>query len=277
METVEQSWLQTSLRVYLEASTLLIHFDMQTELKSSKVIKQTLSKEDKLSQMLMLPRQKSNVTRYITNKLAGKTDDSEYDKQYIEGNKNSGKKIIAPPPMYRGISTKNPKINNLIDYQKQRYADGDEEYFEDDEAEYMEEPHQHNFSLTGAVKPASKNFDYEIATEEDLFRLWKDHENLIDLILEEEEEVTSSHKEGIDQEVDNVKEEMKLLYEVQKPNSDIKQYVETLHSILDNKIKMLIDLKMKVEQFGDHLLQEERLSEEFKLKQEDARNQLIDR
>lgn len=99
---------------------------------------------------------------------------------------------------------------------------------------------------------------------------------MIDLILEEEEEVTSSHKEGIDQEVDNIKEEMKLLYEVQKPNSDIKQYVETLHSILDNKIKTLMELKMKVEQFGDHLLQEERLSEEFKLKQEDARNQLID-
>lgn len=134
-------------------------------------MKQSLSKEDKLSQMLMLPRQKSNVTRYITNKLAGKADDSEYERQYMGASLNSGKKNPPPLPMYRGISTKNPKINNLIDYQKQRYADGDEEYFEDDDAEYMEEPHQHNFSLTGAVKPASKNFDYEIATEEDLFRL----------------------------------------------------------------------------------------------------------
>lgn len=59
---------------------------------------------------------------------------------------------------------------------------------------------------------------------------------------------------------------MKILYEVQKPNSDIKQYVQTLHSVLDHKIKMMIQLKEKVESFGDHLLEEERLSEEFKSK-----------
>eukprot|EP00345_Euplotes_harpa_P011725 CAMPEP_0168338578 /NCGR_PEP_ID=MMETSP0213-20121227/12930_1 /TAXON_ID=151035 /ORGANISM="Euplotes harpa, Strain FSP1.4" /LENGTH=168 /DNA_ID=CAMNT_0008344407 /DNA_START=1283 /DNA_END=1785 /DNA_ORIENTATION=+ len=168
-------------------------------------------------------------------------------------------------------------MHNLIDGQKQKYLDfEEEEYFddEDDEAEFLE-PRQHNFNINGAVKPVAKNFDYEINTEEDLYTLCKNHENLIDLILEEEEEVTSMHKEGIDQEVETVKEEMKLLYEVQKPNSDIKQYVETLHSILEHKIKMLVDLKSKVEQFGDHLLQEERLSEEFKLKQEDARNNML--
>jgi len=193
------------------------------------------------------------------------------NKQY-SGTKNGGL------PISRGFSTKNPKMHNLIDGQKQKYLDfEEEEYFddEDDEAEFLE-PRQHNFNINGAVKPVAKNFDYEINTEEDLYTLCKNHENLIDLILEEEEEVTSMHKEGIDQEVETVKEEMKLLYEVQKPNSDIKQYVETLHSILEHKIKMLVDLKSKVEQFGDHLLQEERLSEEFKLKQEDARNNMLD-
>ena len=78
--------------------------------------------------------------------------------------------------------------------------------------------------------------------------------------------MTNSHKHQIDNEVETLKEEMKILYEVQKPNSDIKQYVQTLHSVLDHKIKMMIQLKEKVESFGDHLLEEERLSEEFKSK-----------
>lgn len=156
---------------------------------------------------------------------------------------------------------------------KSRFAIQENDSFDEEEAEFMRETRHHNFHPNGVVKPASKEYDYDINTEEDLIRLCKDHENLIDLILEEEEEVTNSHKEGIDYEVETVKEEMKLLYEVQKPNSDIKQYVETLHSILDQKIRMMTELKMKVEQFGEHLLQEERLSEEFKHKQqEDDRN-----
>lgn len=87
--------------------------------------------------------------------------------------------------------------------------------------------------------------------------------------MEEEEEVTTSHKEVIDSEVDMVKEEMRLLYEVQKPNSDIKQYVENLHGVLEHKIRLMTELMRKVETFGQHLLQEERLSEEFKKKQEE--------
>jgi len=144
----------------------------------------------------------------------------------------------------------------------------DEEYY-DEEVDYEREARRHNFHPSGAVKPASYEQEFEAKSEEDLMKLCKDHENLIDLILEEEEEVTNSHKEQIDSEVETVKDEMKLLYEVQKPNSDIKQYVETLHSILDQKIKMMTQLRNKVEQFGEHLLQEELLSEEFKRKQDD--------
>lgn len=179
----------------------------------------------------------------------------------------SGSKKGAQIPFYRGQSTKNPKAGGLNDYAMQGKYSDPEDFFDDDEAEYMREPRQHNFYPSGAVKPAFQDYEFEANTEEDLMKLCKDHENLIDLILEEEEEVTNSHKEVIDSEVETVKDEMKLLYEVQKPNSDIKQYVETLHSMLEHKIKMMTELKHKVMQFGEHLMQEERLSEEFKRKQ----------
>lgn len=179
----------------------------------------------------------------------------------------SGNKKGAQIPFYRGQSTKNTKEGGLADYAMQGKYSDTEDYFDEEEAEYMREPRQHNFYPSGAVKPAFQDYEYEANTEEDLMKLCKDHENLIDLILEEEEEVTTSHKEVIDTEIETVKDEMRLLYEVQKPNSDIKQYVETLHSMLEHKIKMMTELKHKVVQFGEHLMQEERLSEEFKRKQ----------
>ncbi len=52
-----------------------------------------------------------------------------------------------------------------------------------------------------------------------------DHESLIKVILEEEEELISSHRHHIDNVVDVVKQDMALLELVDKPSSDIEAYV----------------------------------------------------
>ena len=44
-----------------------------------------------------------------------------------------------------------------------------------------------------------------------------DHENLIKVILEEEEELISSHREHIDDVVDIIKQDMTLLQNVEEP------------------------------------------------------------
>ena len=62
---------------------------------------------------------------------------------------------------------------------------------------------------------------------------------------------------------------MKLIQEVQKPNSDIKTYVHTLSSILAHKIDMITTLKLKIDEFSFHLEQEEKLSRKFKKQQDD--------
>lgn len=111
-----------------------------------------------------------------------------------------------------------------MEEQKQRVGNQQDLYFEGIDDSYK---------ISSMAKTQPQGFSNEPSTEEDLIKLCHDHENLIDLILEEEEEVTNSHKEQLDNEVETVKDEMKMLYEVQKPNSDIKQYVETLHSVLE--------------------------------------------
>ena len=76
--------------------------------------------------------------------------------------------------------------------------------------------------------------------------------------------ITQKHKEHIDSEVDIIKEEMKLLADVQKPHSDIKEYVSTLQSVLTHKIGMIMSMKNQLEEFTQHLEEEEKLSKEFK-------------
>eukprot|EP00344_Euplotes_crassus_P009542 CAMPEP_0197018576 /NCGR_PEP_ID=MMETSP1380-20130617/80180_1 /TAXON_ID=5936 /ORGANISM="Euplotes crassus, Strain CT5" /LENGTH=313 /DNA_ID=CAMNT_0042445821 /DNA_START=635 /DNA_END=1576 /DNA_ORIENTATION=- len=205
----------------------LRYADRVKELKKMKSA--PISKEDHLAKMLMLPRQKGNATKIKMN--------------------SKGEEIHQPsafkkPNLHREVSAKMPKTNNFVEERKREY----------DEDDYMEE-YEDAYQVVAASKPPIQ--EYDSPSDEEIARLCSNHENLIDLILEEEEEVTNSHKEQIDSEVETVKEEMKLLYEVQKPNSDIKSYVETLHAMLDQKIRMMMDLKMKVEQFGEHLVEEE--------------------
>lgn len=64
---------------------------------------------------------------------------------------------------------------------------------------------------------------------------------------------------------------MKILFEVQRPNSDIRQYVDTLHSILSHKMDMISKLKSRVEEFAYALDEEEKISGQFKQMQVDER------
>ena len=62
----------------------------------------------------------------------------------------------------------------------------------------------------------------------DTDRLCNDHEQIIESILEEEEELINGHRKHIDDLVDVVKQEMILLNDVDKPGSDVEDYVNNL-------------------------------------------------
>lgn len=57
--------------------------------------------------------------------------------------------------------------------------------------------------------------------EDDLEKLCENHERLVNLILQEEEDLLQKHRVHIDDNVDVVKKEMLLLHEVDKPGSDV--------------------------------------------------------
>ncbi len=65
---------------------------------------------------------------------------------------------------------------------------------------------------------------------------------------------------------------MVLLNEVDKPASDIDEYVDNLDQMLDQKIEMIRLLKEKLHVFRGHLREEETLSKKF----HEQRNEMND-
>ena len=98
----------------------------------------------------------------------------------------------------------------------------------------------------------------------------KDHENLIQVILAEEEELITSHRKLIDGMVELVKHQMEILAHVDKPGSDIDSYVGSLSRLLDQKVKMIQNLQGKLNKFNEDLRTEERLSKKFYALQNNA-------
>lgn len=105
--------------------------------------------------------------------------------------------------------------------------------------------------------------NWRASSDEDLQIMSQRHEELIGIILNEEEEVVGCHRTHIDDMVEIVKQEMKLLHEVDQPGSDIDDYVENLMAILDHKMNMIAAYKKQLVRFKNHLSEEELLSKKF--------------
>ena len=86
------------------------------------------------------------------------------------------------------------------------------------------------------------------------------------MILEEEEELIGSHRQHIDDVVDLVKQEMMLLHDVDKPGSDIEEYVSSLDSILLHKMELIGVVRQRLIDFYMHLKMEENLQKLYQHK-----------
>lgn len=56
---------------------------------------------------------------------------------------------------------------------------------------------------------------------------------------------------------------MLLLHEVDKPGSDVDEYVDNLDALLTHKLEIISILKSRLVQFKEHLKEEELLSKKF--------------
>ncbi|KAL6548253.1 Kinesin-like protein KIN-13A [Orobanche gracilis] len=79
-------------------------------------------------------------------------------------------------------------------------------------------------------------------------------------ILEEEEALIGSHRKEIEDTMEIVREEMKLLAEVDQPGSQIDNYVTQLSFVLSRKAATLVSLQARLARFQHRLREQEILS-----------------
>ncbi|XP_010548988.1 PREDICTED: kinesin-like protein KIN-13A [Tarenaya hassleriana] len=102
-------------------------------------------------------------------------------------------------------------------------------------------PMQHNV--------ASRQYDTEPSLDENL-----------DALLEEEEALIAAHRKEIEDTMEIVREEMKLLAEVERPGSMIDDYVTQLSFVLSRKAAGLVSLQSRLARFQHRLKEHEILS-----------------
>lgn len=78
----------------------------------------------------------------------------------------------------------------------------------------------------------------------------------------------NGHRKHIDEVVDLVKNEMTLLNEVDKPGSDVEDYIGNLDKMLVNKIHMILDMRKQIIDFHTNLKTEEIMSKLYQQQQD---------
>eukprot|EP00301_Raphidiophrys_heterophryoidea_P024183 c7763_g1_i1.p1 GENE.c7763_g1_i1~~c7763_g1_i1.p1 ORF type:complete len:675 (+),score=158.47 c7763_g1_i1:102-2126(+) len=96
--------------------------------------------------------------------------------------------------------------------------------------------------------------------QDDVLRM---HDELIDVILLEEEQLLTDHRSEIEDTMHLVKEEMKLLDMMDNPGSQIDDYVSQLDVVLQRKIAVISSLREKLKIFQQHLVEESQMVNNF--------------
>eukprot|EP01018_Ginkgo_biloba_P020497 Gb_02027 [translate_table: standard] len=83
------------------------------------------------------------------------------------------------------------------------------------------------------------------------------YDGRINAILEQEEALIAAHRKEIEDTMEIVREEMKLITEVDQPGSRIDRYVSQLSFVLSRKAAGLVNLQARLARFQHHLKEQE--------------------
>ncbi|KAK7387912.1 hypothetical protein VNO78_22710 [Psophocarpus tetragonolobus] len=116
-----------------------------------------------------------------------------------------------------------------------------------------------NFA-TSSKQQSAGNYNNTVTTGSGQSETESSSDVNISAILEEEEALIAAHRKEIEDTMEIVREEMKLLAEVDQPGSLIDNYVTQLSFVLSRKAASLVSLQARVARFQHRLKEQEILS-----------------
>eukprot|EP00667_Euglena_gracilis_P016181 EG_transcript_16900 len=91
-------------------------------------------------------------------------------------------------------------------------------------------------------------------------RLQEEHTKLMDCILEEEDDMVDFQRAHVDQKMELVKKELDAMELLDRGKCGVDEYVSHLDAILAQQIQLLHEARERLQQFQNHLLEEEILN-----------------
>ena len=237
------------------------------------------NKEDLLAEALMMPRQHNKTVKYnvtlkknnngnnnnINGKISFKSNNGEVAKISDMISTKNGKKVK------KNFTSKNHenKLSNFnnnnsdVEINLENNIHTSHTTFTKRKRPKSSQNQENSFASFNNINSneyISKYENYQINNEEEAEVLKNEHENLIDTILLEEDILVNNHQEHINSMVENIKKEMNYLRDVQKPDSDLKEYTMNLTNILQDEINKIKELQKKLENLKNLVVDEEVLA-----------------
>lgn len=110
----------------------------------------------------------------------------------------------------------------------------------------------------------SNMMEEEMKTEKDFQQIQFEHENLINIILQQEEELIEKHENQLQEFDSSGNYERGLLSEVNKPGSDIELYIDNLEKLMDEKQRSILKIKNQITNFKKLLKDEQSMNNKIK-------------
>ena len=237
------------------------------------------NKEDLLAEALMMPRQHNKTVKYnvtlkknnngnnnnINGKISFKSNNGEVAKISDMISTKNGKKVK------KNFTSKNHenKLSNFnnnnsdVEINLENNIHTSHTTFTKRKRPKSSQNQENSFASFNNINSneyISKYENYQINNEEEAEVLKNEHDNLIDTILLEEDILVNNHQEHINSMVENIKKEMNYLRDVQKPDSDLKEYTMNLTNILQDEINKIKELQKKLENLKNLVVDEEVLA-----------------
>ena len=237
------------------------------------------NKEDLLAEALMMPRQHNKTVKYnvtlkknnngnnnnINGKISFKSNNGEVAKISDMISTKNGKKVK------KNFTSKNHenKLSNFnnnnsdVEINLENNIHTSHTTFTKRKRPKSSQNQENSFASLNNINSneyISKYENYQINNEEEAEVLKNEHENLIDTILLEEDILVNNHQEHINNMVESIKKEMNYLRDVQKPDSDLKEYTMNLTNILQDEINKIKELQKKLENLKNLVVDEEVLA-----------------
>ncbi|KAG7547405.1 Kinesin motor domain [Arabidopsis suecica] len=186
-----------------------------------------------------------------SNSFGGSTSQRIHSSSYSQDSSDQEEKVKKVSPPRRKVS-REEKPERTQNWSKRDIVSASD-------VPAMTNSRQHNIASSQNTSDTASR-QYETTASRQYETTEPSLDENIDALLEEEEALITAHRKEIEDTMEIVREEMKLLAEVDRPGSMIDNYVTQLSFVLSRKAAGLVSLQARLARFQHRLKEQEILS-----------------